>query len=212
MLIQCLIALENLSSTVPPIDEHQKIVLLNALFKGPVEQWPVCRKRTFEWSLTLTVFPYPAVPSTFDSTPPYVGRARSYTSLILLAEGAGRNQEKSGPVDHNLHINCLELKSGVFGSESLGSSAPGPPGYGCYKQRHCSVLYQQVGRNMVGTCRSESIPVDTLPGHSSQGKTHSALSQCDDHWFIPAVPTVLGSASLAILTALSELFGTVIDL
>ena len=47
-----------------------------------VEQWPVCRKRTFEWSLTLKVFPYPAVPSNIDSTPPYVGRARSYNKEL----------------------------------------------------------------------------------------------------------------------------------
>ena len=59
------IALENLSRTIPPIDEDEKVALLHASFKGTTlsgGELAKLQEANTEHASALTVFPVPAAP------------------------------------------------------------------------------------------------------------------------------------------------------
>ena len=76
-----------------------------------------------------------------------------------------------------LHINCLELKA-----VTLGSIAPGPPGYDRYGQFNSSFVYKQARRDPfphLATFDSRSSPLVRGSEHNSRSKTYSRLSERD---------------------------------
>ena len=56
--------------------------------------------------------------------------------------------KESGPVWPTSSISLSGAQGGNPASESLGSSTPGPPGNGSYRQHYGSVLYQQARGNI----------------------------------------------------------------
>ena len=69
-----------------------------------------------------------------------------------------------------------------FCPTALGTSAPGPPGYGCYGQFDSGFVYQQTRRDPLPhlvTFDSRASPLVRGSEHSSPSKTHSRLSERD---------------------------------
>ena len=79
MLIRCSIALENLSRTIPQIDEGQKVAVPHpsfkdtSLFRGELAK---LQKGNMERASALTVFPAPAAP--FPTYAPKPGRGKPF--------------------------------------------------------------------------------------------------------------------------------------
>ena len=83
MLMRHSISLENLSRTIPPIDEDQKVALVHAPFKGTTlfrGELHVAKlqKATIEHASSLTVFPAVAATSLTYAPKPYAGRSKSF--------------------------------------------------------------------------------------------------------------------------------------
>ena len=79
MLTRRTVALDNLSQTIPPIDEDQKVALLHGPFKGTTlfrGEFSKAAKANKECACSLTVYPA-ASPQTY-STKPYIRRGKSF--------------------------------------------------------------------------------------------------------------------------------------
>ena len=74
---------------------------------------------------------------------------------------------------------------------ALGSNAPGPPGYDCYRQFNSSFLYQQTRVDSfphLVAVDSRSSPLVRGAEHNSPGSTHSRLSERDSRPPISSKP------------------------
>ena len=81
MLMRRSIAKNNVSRTIPLIEEDQKVALLHAPFKGMTlfgSELAKLQKANMEHGSALTVFPAPAVPPQSYTTKPYTGRGKSF--------------------------------------------------------------------------------------------------------------------------------------
>ena len=95
MLMRHSIALENLSRTIPPIDEDQNVALLHVPFKGTTlygDELAKLHKANMEHASALTVFPAPAAPS-----PTYAPSGNSFKKggFSQIRGGQGRNHDRS---------------------------------------------------------------------------------------------------------------------
>ena len=97
MMMRRSIALDNLTGTLPPIDEDQKVALLHAPFKGTTlfgGELAKLHKANTERASAFTVFPTPAPPSDSYARRPYVGRGRSYN--YHPSRRGGYSQKRGG--------------------------------------------------------------------------------------------------------------------
>ena len=87
---------------LPPIDEDQKLALLHAPFKGTTHfggELAKLQEANTKRAATFTVFPQPTAPPASYSTPPYVGRGRSFNDRKGFKKpgSRGRGQCRSTP-------------------------------------------------------------------------------------------------------------------
>ena len=78
MLMHHTIALENLSRTIPPIDEDQKVALLQAPFRGTTlygDELATLQEANTEHASALTVFLAPAAPPSHYAPRLYAGHS-----------------------------------------------------------------------------------------------------------------------------------------
>ena len=97
-------ALENLSKTVPHIDEDQKMDLLHSPFKGTTTQFggelAKLQKANPDGAITLTVFFTAAVPPTSYDPGLTWAKVRSYNYKSSFSQGrGGRRHDRSAPSD-----------------------------------------------------------------------------------------------------------------
>ena len=96
------IALDNLTKTIPMIDEDQKMDLLHASFTLTtlfgVELLAKLQKANTELASALTVFPTPAASSTSYTPQTYVGQGRSEEDKHIEEYGAGDKIEMLLPL------------------------------------------------------------------------------------------------------------------
>ena len=102
MLLRRFIALDCLRRTLPPIDDDQKLALLHAPFKGTSlfgGELAKLQEANMKRAATFTVLPQPTAPPASYSTPPYVGRGRSFNDRKGFEKpgGRGRGQDRSTP-------------------------------------------------------------------------------------------------------------------
>ena len=102
MLMRRSIALDCLRRTLPPIDEDQKLALLQAPFKGTTlfgGELAKLQEANTKRVATFTMFPHPTEPPASYSTRPYVGRGRSFNDRKGSKKpgGRGRGQGRSTP-------------------------------------------------------------------------------------------------------------------
>ena len=102
LLLRRSIALDCLESTLPPIDDDQKLALLHAPFKGTTlfgGELAKLQEANTKRAATFTVFPQPTAPPTSYSTRPYTGRGKSFKDKrgFKKPSGRGRGQGRPAP-------------------------------------------------------------------------------------------------------------------
>ena len=103
MLIHHSIALGNLSKTIPPIDEDQKVALLHAPFKDTTlfgGELAKLQKANMKHDSALTKFTAPAAPPPTYAPEPYTGRGKSFKrgSYSYKRGGWDKDHDKSTPL------------------------------------------------------------------------------------------------------------------
>ena len=102
MLMRCSIALENLSRTIPPIDEDENVAVHHAPFKGTTlsgGELAKLQKANTEHASALTMFPAPAAPPSHYVPLPYTGEGKSFRKggYPQRKSSPSRNQDKPTP-------------------------------------------------------------------------------------------------------------------
>ena len=100
--MRCSIALENLSRTIPPIDEDENVAVHHAPFKGTTfsaGELAKLQKANTEHAGALTMFPAPAAPPSHYVLRPYTGEGKSFRKggYPQRKSGRSRNQDKPTP-------------------------------------------------------------------------------------------------------------------
>ena len=97
MLTHLSIALENLSRTIPPIDEDQKVSLRHVPFNGTTlfgGKLAKLQKVNTEHASALTVFTTPAAPPPTYAPKPYPGSGRSLKRVCYSQRRDGRDKDR----------------------------------------------------------------------------------------------------------------------